>query len=162
MTIDRGWHLDDFVTSGNIEIFYPGSKTARPELNETVRQQREAEIERAEWDKNPIMKSMKGTAVPMYTVGHLATALGRSVQSIRLWETRGYIPAAPYRRQPTLTKSGEEQAGRRYYRKEMIESAIQIFTDHGLMGKGRIDWQNHTQVTIDLVRSWRQIIEDNQ
>lgn len=31
------------------------------------------------------------------TVGALATAIGKSVQSIRLWEQKGWIPTAPYR-----------------------------------------------------------------
>jgi len=63
-------------------------------------------------------------SIPMFTIGALAGAFGKSVQAVRLWERQGILPETPLRN----TK------GDRLYTLEMIETALRM-----LEARGRVD-----------------------
>lgn len=57
----------------------------------------------------------------LFTIGALARSLGRSVQTVRLWEERGLIP-------PTQHRS---EKGDRLYTSEQITRAVEILREQG-------------------------------
>jgi len=74
--------------------------------------------------------------------------------TVRLWERKGYIPRAPYRLKSMLV-DGVKKPGWRMYSKAMIESAIKSFQDRNLIGTPRVDWNRHSDLSIELAESWK-------
>lgn len=138
----------------DLEEFYPGSRSRRRSLTE-------AEIKRKHsdttWDSRPFLKRLpNGDEVEMFTLGSLATALGRPLVTLRLWERKGYIPSAPYRLKEAVIQ-GTRVPGRRLYTRALIEAAVEAFNRRHLLGKARIDWSRHQDLSIELYETWTQI-----
>ena len=140
------------------EPTYPGSRQQRRPLDPVVVERQQRAEDAYSWDAKPVLKVLNGQQVEMFTAGDLGIALGGfSVETIRLWERKGRIPKAPYRLPDVTTSSGEVQAGRRYYSRSIVEATIAEFAKRGLIGKRRIEWKNHEELTIALVARWREI-----
>jgi hypothetical protein len=60
-----------------------------------------------------------GKLIELFTVGDLASAIGRDPQTPRKWELHGVIPRAALR----------DRAGRRLYCKEEINSLVKILVE---------------------------------
>jgi hypothetical protein len=134
---------------------YPGSKKKRRPVNAEVAKRRATS--EATWDAHPIEKTLpNGRTVEMFTAGSLATALGRPLVTVRLWERKGYIPIAPYRMRDVIVR-GEKKPGKRLYSRALIEAAIEAFSSRGLLMKRRIDWAEHRDLSIALVEKWTYI-----
>jgi hypothetical protein len=66
---------------------------------------------------------VKGEKQTFYTVGNVARILGRKAQTLRKWESKGWIPPATYR---TTKSSGSDllntqSRGYRLYSREQVE-----------------------------------------
>lgn len=136
---------------------YPGSKRRRRERLET------AVAERASWDSSPMVKMFNGKETEFFEIGALAAALGKRPVTIRLWERKSYIPKSPYRlpshQRPggtTLTDS-TEMPGKRVYTRPLIEAAVEEFEKRDLLGRVRVEWKEHDDLTIALVGRWTAI-----
>lgn len=141
VTID----IDDVFA--NLDTFYPGSKKAR---RESVTQDDSTAV----WDAKPVMKFLNGVPTEFFYIGALASALAKSVVSIRLWERKSYIPKSPYRFPSFNKKNGEVVLGKRVLTRVLIEIAIEEFDTRGLIGTARIEWAQHTDLTVALVERW--------
>ena len=142
-------------TFADLDIYYPGSKRKRhePKKAEVVTE--------ASWDAKPYIKTLpSGKDVEMFTLGALATALGRPIITVRAWIKEGYLPTSPYRLPTKKNKNGEDHQGRRLYTRPMIEEAINIFTSAGLMGSSRIEWSKHRLVANQLNEAWSNLREE--
>jgi hypothetical protein len=138
--------------------FYPGSKQKRRDHDPVVLARQERAEERYGWDAKPVLKNVGGKPMEMFTAGDLGAALGGfSVVSVRLWESKGYIPKAPYRMPDVQLADGKTQKGRRYYSRAIVEGTIHEFEKRGLLGKRRIEWSRHPDLPIALVERWREI-----
>lgn len=145
---------DPFAEFEDLDRFYPGSKRTRRTL--TVETPKPRQVD-AGWDSEYYVKTLpNGQVREMYAAGALAKALGRPLVTVRLWERRGYIPAAPYRL-PRSVVNGREMLGRRLYTRALIEAAVEAFAKRGLMGQARIMWAEHTDLPIELLETWRRI-----
>ena len=80
------------------------------------------------WDYRPVKIFFRGADREFFTIGHLATALGRSTVTIRSWESRGTLPNTPFRTpKPDHTPTfGPAPAGRRLYTRSQIEGILRI------------------------------------
>jgi hypothetical protein len=137
---------------------YPGSKHKRPEPTATAQKRKKQVLgESNGWDETPIMKTIKGVETQVFTIGALAHALEKQIVTIRLWEKKGYIPAAPYRLR-SKSLNGKKVMGNRVYTRELIEIAIEEFSKRGLLGSARVEWSKHETLTEDIVRRWKQAI----
>jgi len=133
----------------NLDGYYPGSKRKRREpLPESTARTEEA------WDSSPIRKVRGGQEVEFFMPGALARALGKSSVTIRLWERRGHIPAAPYRLPGYVDARGREHPGKRVYTRRLVEIAIEEFTKRDLLGVKRVEWKKHLDLTVALVERW--------
>lgn len=146
---------DDLIDNmfSNLEEFYPGSRHKRREA--TPPPPPKAEVA---WDSKVYKKTLpSGKDVELFTIGALADALGRPIITVRHWTKEGHIPPSPYRLPTTKNKNGDDHKGRRLYTRSMIEAAIQIFTEAGLMDNTRIDWVHHRLVAVKLNETWQKL-----
>lgn len=84
--------------------------------------------------EEPRMMSVRGEEREFFTIGTLARMLNREVQTLRIWERRGYLPEAAYR-------SPGKKKDRLYTRKQIL-GLLALAQEEGLMEpwkKKRID-----------------------
>ncbi len=135
---------------GDREEFYPGSKRKRRPEPEPQ------EISGEMWRENYTVKKIGGQDRRFFPIGALADALHVSVETIRHWVKKGYIPNAPYRL-PTSIVHGQKHQGRRLYTEPMIDAAVKTFASRGLLDAQRIEWKKHHDLTIELHETWNRI-----
>ena len=138
----------------DLDKFYPGSKKQRREPSAAKR--KSGPIDPRGWDEKPLVKSVRGQEVEMFTIGALAQAIGKSEVSVRLWQRKGYIPNTPFRL-PTREVNGKPRPGRRLFTRSMIEAAIQSFGKRGLIDAPRIEWKHHQDISLELLTAWKKI-----
>lgn len=143
---------DPFDTFKSLEKYYPGSKKKRGTMAapETVTSE--------DWGESPTLKKLHGREIEMYTISALARAIGKSVHSVRFYETSGYIPKTPYRN-PTRVVHGEERLGRRLYTREMISALRDSFEVRGLVEAPRIEWREHPELPQEIADKWAELRE---
>ena len=135
----------------DLDKYYPGSKRKRRDA---------PAVENSfptPWTATSIKKLYNGVETDFYTVNALATALGKSVVTLRLWERKGYIPKAPFRL-PAYKKDGSEVSGKRVYTRSLIEISVEEFAKRDLLGSERVEWKYHEDLTIALYEQWNAII----
>lgn len=138
-----------------LDEFYPGSKRKRRPLNPEAKKPRVKE--EGSWDSDPQVKKLpNGSVVELFSAGAFALALGRPLVTIRLWERKGYIPRAPYRLKSIVVKD-VKKPGWRMYSRDIVEETIKAFEARGLMEAPRIDWNRHTDLSIELMETWKKI-----
>lgn len=134
-----------------LDDYYPGSRRKRRDAPVAVAQD-EA------WDEKPLVKFMDGQEVEFFLLGSLAKALGKSPVTIRLWERKSYIPRSPYRLPSHTNSKGKEIPGKRVFTRELIQIAVEEFSKRGLLGAARVEWRDHSDLTIALYERWSSAI----
>lgn len=148
--MSQDWFDEIFTDTDNErEEFYPGSRHKRRPEPEVV-------LEGDPWRENYTVKTIGGQDRRFYPIGALASALDVSVETIRHWVKKGYIPNAPYRLSTSIVH-GQKYAGRRLYTEAMIDAAVSAFAKRGLLDANRIEWKNHHDLTIELHEKWSAI-----
>ena len=151
-----GLRSSDEIEAAFADLEYiPGSKQKRRNPDTKVSRRKNGESNG--WDNNPIIKTLGGKEVQVFTIGALAQALEKTIVTIRLWERKGYIPRAPYRLR-SKTLKGQKTGGNRVYTRALIESAVEEFSKRGLLGSARVEWNQHEDLTDALVKRWKEII----
>lgn len=142
---------EDYIdaTFADLDGFYPNSKRKRRESAPVVPKVVQ------EWDAKPFTKTLpNGSDIELFTVGALASALGRPFASVKMWNERGYLPAPPYRLPTKKDKHGEDHKGRRLYSRAMIEAVVGILDKAGLLQVKRIEWSHHRLLTEEIAEAW--------
>jgi len=86
------------------------------------------------WDEKPLTYMMSGESRDFFTIGHLAKALGYSVQSIRAWENKGLLPKSPFRSpKPVREMLPGRTKGKRLWTREQIEGILRIASEEGVI-----------------------------
>lgn len=145
---------NDYIENSFAELdnYYPGSKRKR---REPPKPEVQPEVD---WDSKSYKKTLpNGKDVEMFTIGALASALGRPLITVRAWIKEGYLPASPYRLPTKKNVKGEDHLGRRLYSRPMIEAAVELFGKAGLLHTKRIEWSLHRQLSIDIAEAWSKI-----
>lgn len=132
-------------------LFYSKKRKRRP---------KEVVDEEEDWQSKPLIKTVKGKQMEFYYIGDLARALGKSVKTIRYWEQKAFIPKSPYRL-PGYMKGTKKIAGKRLLTKALIDVTVDEFSKRGLLGKARVDWKLHDDLTIALVEKWSSTVNRN-
>jgi len=150
-----GLRSDDEIEKAFADLEYvPGSKKKRREQDPKVSRRKVGESNG--WDETPIIKTLGGQEVEVFTISALAHALEKSIVSVRLWERKGYIPRAPYRLR-AKTLNSQKTGGNRVYTRALIESTIEEFAKRGLLGSARVEWNQQEDLTDALVKRWKEI-----
>lgn len=86
-----------------------------------------------QWDAKPVVYNYGGHAREFFTIGHLATALGRSPVTIRSWENKGVLPKSPFRSPSPKTSAiqGGKPKGKRLWTRSQIEGLLSIAAEEG-------------------------------
>lgn len=138
----------------NIDKFYPGSKRVRKSMSfpePKIKKETEG------WESQGKVKTLSnGKTVELFSAGSLSLALNRPLVTVRLWERKGYIPRAPYRLKARIV-DGKKEPGWRMYSRAMIESTITSFQSRNLLEAPRIDWNRHTDLSVELLENWTKI-----
>lgn len=134
--------------------YYPGSRKIRGSVPQAAREYED--IDR--WDDRPFMKVLNGQEVEMFTISALAKAIGKSVQSVRLYETHGYLPKTPYRN-PSTVVNGVSRLGRRLYTRAMVEEVVTALDGRGLLNAPRIEWGEHPDLPREIADAWKLLRE---
>lgn len=152
-----GMRSEDEILKAFEDLEYiPGSKKKRREPDPKVSLRRSGESNG--WDENPIIKTLGGQDVEVFTISALAQALEKTIVTVRLWERKGYIPRAPYRLR-SKTLKGQKTGGNRVYTRALIEATVEEFSKRGLLGTARVEWNQHDELTDALVKRWKEITE---
>jgi len=87
------------------------------------------------WDAKPRTYVVDGEKRHFYTINHLATALGYSVQSIRAWEDKGLMPNSGYRspRAKAPMAAGRSTKGHRIWTHAQIDGILRLAKKHGVI-----------------------------
>jgi len=147
---------EDFIENSfaDLDNYYPGSKRKRKPL---VKKDPEVTPDKS-WDAKPYTKTLpNGKDIEMFTIGALASAIGRPVITIRTWIKEGYIPASPYRLPDTVDKYGKTNAGRRMWSRAMIETFVELLDKAGLLYTKRIEWPDHRNLSKEIAEAWTNI-----
>ena len=147
---------NDFIDSifSDLDEYYPGSKRKRKPV---VKKEPEV-ITNPNWDTKPRTITMpNGKDMEMFTIGALASALGRPIITIRSWIKEGYIPTAPYRLPAKKDRHGKDHQGKRLYSRAMIETAVELFSKAGVLEIKRIDWSDYRNLSNEIAEAWSQI-----
>ena len=150
---------DDDLIGELFTTTYPGSKRVVRSILSTREAGRmtaiQAHYEKAVWGQ-PTIKTIRGVRIELYSIGCFARALGRSLVTIRSWERLGRIPPAPYALPSTTAGPRGVSTKRRYYSEASIISALNAFSDAGLLDVRRIDWETPEarELTERISREW--------
>ena len=120
--------MSDIAAEKFADLDYPGR---RKPVNRGDSDKRSAS-DIAVWDSRPIKYLVNGEVREFYTISHLASALGYSVQSIRAWEDKGLLPRSPFRSPRTKRPiaGGRSNKGKRLWTREQIEGIVRLARRH--------------------------------
>jgi hypothetical protein len=152
MSID----IDAAFADLDTDDLYPGSRRRRRSVEHSTR-----EVEPS-WDARPTIKIYNGQETEFYNTGAVAQALGKSTVTVRLWERKGYLPTAPFRLPGYTNSQGKEVPGRRLYSRALIEVLVDEFNQRGLLGKRRVDWDEHHDLTVAIAERWQAILNEEK
>lgn len=118
---------------------WPGSTPPKNRSTSPKRPKGEEELNGA---KGKVYR-ISGEDVEMFTVGELARALGRKPGTIRMWESRGWIPRAKFRtpapQGPQLPNAPTK--GRRLYSRSQVEFLVEAVAKFKLDDKVQNEWE---------------------
>jgi len=87
------------------------------------------------WDAKPVFYLIGGRRQEFFLIGHLARALGYSVQSIRAWEAAHLLPRTPFRspRASGMMAGGKSDKGKRLWTRRQIEDILEVARIHNVI-----------------------------
>lgn len=96
--------------------------------------------------KSKIMR-VNGVDRQFFTVGELAKALNRKPVTIRMWETKGWLPKAKYRTPAPKAEQipGKALKGRRLYSLEQVEFLITALSRYEIDDPAKANWVGFRQ-----------------
>lgn len=90
---------------------------------------------------------IKGVDVELFSIGDLACLLGKRPVTVRMWESKGWIPKANWR-SPTPKGQqipGREVKGRRLYTRAQVELLKEASIKYRIDDKSKGDWAGFKQ-----------------
>lgn len=90
---------------------------------------------------------INGEQVELFTIGEVAKAIGRKPVTIRMWESRGWIPRANYRTPKPIGQQvpGKEVKGRRLYTRSQVEFLAKAVDSFPLDTYSPVVWDKFRQ-----------------
>ncbi len=143
----------EFSTMG--DRFYPGSN--RPIVRHPNRNSLHTEpaTSAGDWDHKPRKYVVAGTETEFFTVGQLATALGRQPVTIRKWEREGVIPKSTFQ---SPGRDGDVRGRRRLYTREQVEGIVHIAHEEGVLVSHQKPIKD-TQFTLRVIDLFKRLAE---
>ena len=95
---------------------------------------------------------INGEHIIMYTIGEVCKALGKSAVTLRMWESKGWIPKPSFRT-PAPSKPqipGKASKGRRLYTQQQLDTMLDAVEHFNIANHRLGDWDG-----------FRKYIQDN-
>lgn len=82
-----------------------------------------------------------GETKRFYTIGAVASALGKKPVTIRSWEQKGWLPSASYRTPPPQREQipGKKPAGKRLYSQDQLVFLVEAY-DKYILTPAKANW----------------------
>lgn len=137
------------------DLNYPGRRKPANRPSEAP-----AEKTTEVWDEKPVYYFVKGEKREFFTISHLASALNRSVVTIRSWENKGLMPRTPYSspRPRGENLPGTAPKGKRLWTRDQILGIMQIASEEKVILNGKPPTKRFSQRVLDL---YAQLIESD-
>ena len=118
---------------------FPGT---RPPKNRVVRNSAPASSDDPLATLKGRVYRIKGVEVELFTIGQLACLLGKKPVTLRMWESRGWMPLATWRTPPPQGEQipGKPVKGRRLYSRKQVELLYASAIMFNLDEKGKSNW----------------------
>ncbi len=86
--------------------------------------------------------TIKGERIELFTIGDLSAAIRKRPVTIRMWESKGWIPKANWRSPAPNghTIPNIPARGRRLYTRQQVELLVRAADDFCLDNKAKADW----------------------
>lgn len=120
--------MSDAFDFSELEEFYPGSKERRKVTPPPP------DVEHEDRLGKGTMKLLNGVEVEFFTIGQLATALGRRPVTLRKWEADGILPTSGYVKP---AKRKDPRGRRRLWTRAQCEGILRIAYQEGIMEAGK-------------------------
>ena len=90
---------------------------------------------------------INGIDTEMFTIGELCKAIGRKPVTVRMWESKGWIPKANYRTPPPMGEQipGKAIKGRRLYTRSQVEFLTRAVESYPLDDHNTKAWDQFRQ-----------------
>lgn len=133
--------LDDLMKLFGDLPDYPGGKAPRnrPETKKDVNSLLDDRYNGAKGKEFVI----NGERVIMYTIGQVCKALGKSAVTLRMWESKGWIPKSSFRT-PAPSKPqipGKASKGRRLYTQQQLDTLLDAVEQFNIADPHHGDWE---------------------
>lgn len=122
---------------------FPGKTPPKNRPNKT----RDSLIEDRFNGAKPKLMKVNGVERQFFTVGELAKALNRRPVTIRMWESKGWIPKAKYRTPAPKAEQipGKTLKGRRLYSLEQVEFLLTALSRFEIDDTAKANWVGFRQ-----------------
>ena len=90
---------------------------------------------------------INGEKIMMYTIGQVCAALDKSAVTLRMWESKGWIPKSSFRTPPPngVQIPGKASKGRRLYTQQQLDTLIDGVALFNIADRHRGDWEAFKQ-----------------
>lgn len=90
---------------------------------------------------------INGEKMMMYTIGQVCAALDKSAVTLRMWESKGWIPKSSFRTPPPngVQIPGKASKGRRLYTQQQLDTLIDGVALFNIADRHRGDWEAFKQ-----------------
>jgi hypothetical protein len=125
--------------------YYPGSSKKIQRNVSSDAQERQPDT--PAWDLKPRrLYELNGIKYEVFSIGDLAVALEKRPVTIRLWETKGFIPTT------MRAPSNHQEKRQRIYSRAQIEGIVRIAQEEGILhqAKPRVEKTNFKEKVLDL------------
>lgn len=115
------------------------------------------------WDAKPVIKTLYGKEVELFTIGQLAMALDLKPVTIRKWEDMGWIPKPPIRTRPPNWAGlpSKTVKGRRLWTRSMVAGIVRIANEEAVLPSSPKRRQvRHTNFTQRVVALYIEIMRE--
>lgn len=115
------------------------------------------------WDAAPVVKTLYGQAVELFTIGQLASALGLKPVTLRSWEDKGWMPKTPIRTRPPNWAGlpNKNIKGRRLWTRSMVTGIVRIAHEEGvLLPRPQHRQVRHTNFTQRVVALYEETMRE--
>lgn len=108
-----------------------------------------------DWDKKPLLFTVRGKEIEFFAIGQVALALNRTSNTLRSWEFDGTIPKTPF-----VKPSKDPRGRRRMYSRAMVEGMIRISIEEGIFYPDKGKRISDTKFTVKVQELFKKLLKE--
>jgi len=138
-------NLDEWLQLFGNQVDYPGKRV--PKNRDTAERVVNSILEDRYNGAKGKEYIINGEKLVLYTIGQLCKALSKSAVTIRMWESKGWIPKSSFRTPPPTGPQIPNKAskGRRLYTQQQLDTLIDAVAQFNIADPHKGDWDGFKQ-----------------